>query len=213
MPRRLCAVAAELLPVTGASVSLYSDDLPVQLGASSPQAAYVTEIQATLGEGPAQSAVRSRAPVLACDLTGGQDVDRWPFFAELATAAGVQAAYSLPLGDETVCVGTLDLYRDTPGGLTAEQLRTARALAASMTVALMALSREAADADPEDGWLDGLAAEHDRLYQAIGMLMAQLGVAADEALARLRAHAYSHGRTATEVAREVVGHRVRLERE
>ncbi|WP_282701093.1 GAF and ANTAR domain-containing protein [Streptomyces sp. CC219B] len=215
LPRRLCAVASQLLPVTGASVSLHSDGLPMQLGASSAQAAYVTELQATLGEGPAQSVARYGEPVLARDLTGGPDVLRWPVFAELATEAGVRASYSMPLGDDTVCVGTLDLYRDTPGDLTPEQLRTARALAASMTVALTALSHEAADSsEPEHGgWLASLAAEHDRLYQAIGMLMAQLGVAADEALARLRAHAFAHGRTATEVAGDVIGHRVRLERE
>nr|WP_317454106.1 GAF and ANTAR domain-containing protein [Streptomyces sp. TRM68416] len=215
LPRRLCAVASELLPVAGASVSLHSDGLPMQLGASSAQAAYVTELQATLGEGPAQSVARSGEPVLACDLTAGPDVARWPVFAELAMEAGVRAAYSLPLGDDTVCLGTLDLYRDTPGGLTPGQLRTARALAASMTVALTAISHEAAEtSEPEHGgWLASLAAEHDRLYQAIGMLMAQLGVAADEALARLRAHAFAHGRTATEVAGDVIGHRIRLERE
>ncbi|MBC2905310.1 GAF and ANTAR domain-containing protein [Streptomyces sp. PSKA01] len=216
IPRRLCAVAVELLPVTGASVSLHDDEMPMRLCASSAQAAYVTDIQATLGDGPCHSAVRSGRPVLACDLTEGQDVDRWPVFAEEATQAGVRAVYSLPLGDESVCVGTLDLYRDTPGVLTADELRTARALAGAMTVAVMALSREA-EGDDRDrdrpGWLDGLAADHDGIYQAIGMMMAQLGVGAHEALARLRAHAFAHGRTAADVARDVVDHRLRFRRE
>ncbi|WP_399498467.1 GAF and ANTAR domain-containing protein [Streptomyces sp. P17] len=213
IPRRLCAVAVDLLPVTGASVSLHGDDMPVRLCASNAQAAYVADIQATLGEGPCQSAVRSARPVLACDLTEGHDVDRWPVFAEEATQAGVRAAYSLPLGDDAVCVGTLDLYRDTPGRLSADELRTARALAGAMTMALMALSREADDRGRDlPGWLDGLAADHDDLYQAIGMIMAQLGVGAHDALSRLRAHAFAHGRTAADVAGDVVEHRLRFPR-
>ncbi|MDO0913330.1 GAF and ANTAR domain-containing protein [Streptomyces sp. DT2A-34] len=213
IPARLCDVAVELLPVTGASVSLHSDGMPVQLGASSAQAAFVTEIQATLGDGPCQSAAQSGAPVLACDLTAGRDVLRWPVFAQQATAAGVRAVYSMPLGNDTVCVGTLDLYRDTPGDLTDRDLRTARLVAGMMTVALMALPRAEDAGDQDEQWLSGLAADHDQVYQATGMIMAQLGVGTDEALARLRAHAFADGSTALDAARDVVEHRLRFDRE
>ncbi|MFE6620721.1 GAF and ANTAR domain-containing protein [Streptomyces sp. NPDC057740] len=212
IPARLCDVAVELLPVTGASVSLHSDGMPVQLGASSAQAAYVTEIQATLGDGPCQSAAESGAPVLARDLTAGQDVLRWPVFAQQATAVGVRAVYSMPLGNDTVCVGTLDLYRDTPGDLTERDLRTARVVAGMMTVALMALPRMEEAGDPGDArWLSGLAGDQDQVYQATGMIMAQLGVGTDEALARLRAHAFAQARMAVDVARDVVEHRLRFD--
>ncbi|WP_405585861.1 GAF and ANTAR domain-containing protein [Streptomyces sp. NBC_01092] len=212
VPGRLCAVAVDLLPVSGASVSLHNDGMPVQLGASSAQAAYVTEIQATLGDGPCQSAAQSGAPVLARDLTAGQDVLRWPVFAQQATAAGVRAVYSMPLGNDTVCVGTLDLYRESPGDLTDLELRTARLVAGMMTVALMALPHAEETGDPGDErWLSGLAADHDQVYQATGMIMAQLGAGTDEALARLRAHAFAHGRTALDVAGDVVAHRLRFD--
>ncbi|SDO07980.1 ANTAR domain-containing protein [Streptomyces sp. cf386] len=214
IPARLCDVAVRLLPVTGASVSLHTDGMPVQLGASNAQAAYVTEIQATLGDGPCQSAAASGAAVLACDLTAGRDVLRWPVFAQQATAAGVRAVYSMPLGNDSVCVGTLDLYSDTPGDLTDHELRTARLMAGMMTVALMALSRAEDTGGPDDElWLSGLATEQDQVYQATGMIMAQLGVGTDEALARLRAHAFAHGRTALDVAGDVVGHRLRFDRD
>ncbi len=212
IPARLCDVAVELLPVTGASVSLHSDGMPVQLGASSAQAAYVTEIQATLGDGPCQSAAQSGAPVLACDLTAGQDVLRWPVFAQQATAVGVRAVYSMPLGNDTVCVGTLDLYRDTPGDLSERDLRTARVVAGMMTVALMALPRmEEAGGPGDERWLSGLATDQDQVYQATGMIMAQLGVGTAEALARLRAHAFAQARTAVDVARDVVELRLRFD--
>jgi hypothetical protein len=41
--------------------------------------------------------------------------------------------------------------------------------------------------------------------------MVQLGVDADEASVRLRARAFAQGRTAIEVAHDVVSHRERLE--
>ncbi|MFJ7335563.1 GAF and ANTAR domain-containing protein [Streptomyces sp. NPDC101116] len=213
VPGRLCEVAVELLPVTGASVSLRSEGMPVQLSASSEQAAHLAQIQATLGDGPCQSALEDGAPVLACDLTTGRDAGRWPVFAQQATEAGVRAVYAVPLGSGPVCVGTLDLYRDRPGGLTDRELHLARVVAGVMTVALMALPHGDEPGTPGGGdWLSGLAADHDEVYQAVGMIMAQLGVAADDALARLRADAFAHGRTALEVARDVIAHRTRFDR-
>ena len=43
------------------------------------------------------------------------------------------------------------------------------------------------------------------------MLVAQLGIEPAEALLRLRAHAYATGRAATDVARDILERRLRLE--
>ncbi|MEU6373658.1 GAF and ANTAR domain-containing protein [Streptomyces sp. NPDC046909] len=214
MPRRLCDVAVRLLPVTGASVSLRANGLPMQLSASGDRAARLSDIQATLGDGPCMYAARLGVPVLAADLARGPDARRWPVFAEAATAAGVRAVYSIPLGNDSVCVGTLDLYRDSPGELTDRELRIAQLVSGVLTVALMALPH-GEDNGPtgDEPWLSGLATDYDEVYQAIGMIMAQLGVGSDVALARLRAHAFAHSRTALEVARDVVAHRKRFDRD
>ncbi|MFE0806815.1 GAF and ANTAR domain-containing protein [Streptomyces sp. NPDC058794] len=207
VPGRLCRMAVRLLPVTGASASLRGEGVPVRLCASGDRASYLAEIQATLGDGPCVSAAEAGAPVLARDLTSGADAGRWPVYAQQATAVGVRAVYALPLGSDAVCLGTLDLYRDTPGPLTGPQLSTARLVAGVMTVALMALPRG------EDAWLDELAGDHDEVYRAVGMIMAQLGVGADEALARLRADAFARGRSAYAVARDVLALRQRFDRD
>ncbi|MFE1250406.1 GAF and ANTAR domain-containing protein [Streptomyces sp. NPDC058735] len=214
VPGRLCEVAVELLPVTGASVSLRSEGMPVQLSASSAEAAHLAHIQATLGDGPCQSALEAGAPVLACDLTTGRDAGRWPVFAQQATAAGIRAVYAVPLGNDSVCVGTLDLYRDSPGGLTDGQLHVAGFVARVMTMALMALPR-GDEPGTQDGepWLSGLAADHDEVYQAVGMIMAQLGIGSEDALARLRGEAFARGGTAMDVARDVIAHRKRFDRD
>ncbi|MET7693007.1 GAF and ANTAR domain-containing protein [Streptomyces sp. NPDC005483] len=214
IPGKLCVAACELLPVAGASVSLRSDGMPVQLSASSERAAQLSDIQATLGDGPCTAAAATGAVVVATDLTSGRDVGRWPVFAQEATAAGIRAVYSMPLGNDTVCVGTLDLYRDVPGELTRRELRVAELVAGVMTVALTALSRgEESGPDGDDLWLSGLAAAHDEVYQAVGMIMVQLGVDSDEALARLRANAFAHSRSALDVAHDVVRHRKRFGRD
>ncbi|MGW2716029.1 GAF and ANTAR domain-containing protein [Streptomyces sp. NPDC001492] len=210
-PARLCTVAEKLLPVVGASVSLRSSGMPIRLAASNSLAAYLAEVQTTLGDGPWLHAYLIGAPVLACDLTGGRDMRRWPLFARQAAAVGVRAVYSMPLGtDDGLTVGTLDLYRDSPGDLTEDELRRAQLVAAVMTLALTTLPREE-NGGGEEAWLGGLAAQHDEVYQAIGMVMAQLGVAAEEASARLRGRAFAQGRTVLEVAHDVISHRERLD--
>lgn len=209
VPGRLCAVAVSLLPVDGASVSLRGDGMPVHLAASGPRAARLSLLQATLGDGPCCHVLVTGAPVLVRDLAADDCAGRWPVFAQQALGAGVRALYALPLGGAGVCVGTLDLYRDTPGVLTGRQLRTALVVAGVMTGALTDLPY-----DPRDGgepWLSGLAADHDRVHQAVGMIMAQLGVGADEALARLRGDAFARGATVLEAAREVVARRRRFD--
>ena len=47
--------------------------------------------------------------------------------------------------------------------------------------------------------------------QATGMLVAQLDISPAEALVRLRAHAYATGRSATDVACDILDRRLRLE--
>ncbi|MFZ4161981.1 GAF and ANTAR domain-containing protein [Streptomyces griseoincarnatus] len=208
-PGRLCAVAVDLLPVDGASASLRGDSMPLQIAASGGRAARLAQLQATLGDGPCHHVLRTGAPVLARDLEDGSCADCWPVFTQQALGSGVRAVYALPLGSTAVCVGTLDLYRASPGSLTAHQLHVALLVAGVMTVALTDLPYDARDAD--DGWLSGLAADHDRVHQAVGMIMAQLGVGADEALARLRGDAFAHGLTVLEAALDVVARRRRFD--
>jgi hypothetical protein len=66
------------------------------------------------------------------------------------------------------------------------------------------------------GPLGGPAAEIDRhpqLFQAQGMVMVQLGIGIDEALARMRACAYAENLRLGEVARDIVERRLRLDRD
>jgi hypothetical protein len=77
---------------------------------------------------------------------------------------------------------------------------------------LMNNDLRAAVDDPEsDAWAELHSLSRVEVSQATGMLVAQLDVDPTEALVRLRAHAYATGRSATDVARDILDRRLRLE--
>lgn len=71
---------------------------------------------------------------------------------------------------------------------------------------------QAAITDPNsNAWAELTALSRAEVSQATGMLVAQLEVEPAEALVRLRAHAYATGRSATDVARDILDRRLQLE--
>ena len=77
---------------------------------------------------------------------------------------------------------------------------------------LMDADLQAAVNDPNsDAWAELSALSRAEVSQATGMLVAQLDVEPAAALVRLRAHAYATGRSATDVARDILDRRLRLE--
>jgi hypothetical protein len=215
IPARLCAVCVDLLPVSGASVSLSGGDASRALWWSSDRTAgQLAEAQYTFGDGPCQRALDLVAPVLAADLAQGADARRWPVFAQYAVGLGVRAVYSFPLGSESSAVGTLDLYSSQTGPLDDRDLRVALIAADAITYALQLLHTapgETADDGGAGAWLLAAESDHEEVHQATGMIMVQRDLGYDQALAVLRARAFASGRTVSEVSRDVVERKVRLD--
>ncbi|WP_221347987.1 GAF and ANTAR domain-containing protein [Streptomyces beigongshangae] len=209
-PELLCRACVDLLPISGASVSISGSRTARALWcASDDTAARLAEAQYTLGHGPCQSALDLAVPALAPDLTGGPDARRWPVFALQAVDLGARAVFALPLGTGASTLGTLDLYRDSPGPLSAGELRIALSARDAVTFAVLSIEAAFDRADPTgraevESWVDAAQADRVEVHQAIGMVMVQLGVHPEHALDRLRARAFTQGRTVTEVAREVL---------
>ncbi|MER7661524.1 GAF and ANTAR domain-containing protein [Streptomyces sp. NPDC096193] len=213
VPARLCSACVDLLDITGASLSLSGGtDAQTLWWSSDPVASRLAEAQYTLGDGPCRSALRLVAPVLAADLTQGQDMRRWPVFAGQAVDLGVRAVFSLPLGSTAVAIGTLDLYRDRPGPLSEQDLAFAHPVAEAIAGALLALQTASAatDAPGMASWLDAAESDHEEVHHATGMLMIHLNLEPQQALARLRAHAFGAGKNVTDVARDVVSGKLRF---
>jgi hypothetical protein len=190
-------------------------------------AARIDELQFRLAEGPCVEAFTSRTPMLVHDITDGVH-EKWPVFATAASRETVaRGMYVFPLLGGPISIGVLDFYRDRPVAFGPDDL--ARALRASDAAFWAVLDvRPGATLDPTgaptvrresgvdvdiEGWLADVPLERPEVYQATGMIIAQLGVAPDVALATLRAHAFVQDRPIDAVARDVVARTLRFTQE
>ena len=147
-----------------------------------PLGADLEDLQYTLGEGPTRDALRLRVPVQATDLAASP-VARWPVF----TAAALTG------------------YRRTPGPFDRHHDIDRFARAAFTLLTHTAPARFAASTPG-----NGLPLHRARLHQASGILAVQLDIPIDQALLRLRAHAYAHDRPLLDVATDIIAHQLHL---
>lgn len=205
-----------MLKVDGASVSLLAEGAARQLLCSTDEtAAQLCEAQFSFGSGPGLHAYAEGSPVLVADLGRAADAERWPMFAHRALELETAALFAFPLSVGAIAVGTLDLYRRSPGPLTEPEIGSALLLADAVTLGVLRLYPVGGEAEYERGegelsWLPGQA-DYDEVHQATGMVMVQCGVGPEEALLRLRGRAFAAGMDLTGLAREVVSRRVRLD--
>ncbi len=131
---------------------------------------------------------------------------QWPMYAAaVVDQAGVGAVFALPLQWGPVNLGVLDLYRRAPGSLRRDQLRDAMSAADAAALMLLGLRTDPGDAPP--AW-DRSWSNRAEIHQATGMVVAQLGITATDAFARLRAYAFAAQRPLGEIARDVVARRL-----
>ena len=217
--QRICRACVAGLDVDGAVISVLTATVSREtLWATDPTAELLEELQFTLNEGACMQAATTGTPVLVADLHHSRNTQRWPIFAAaVAEQTDVRALFAFPLQWGTVNVGVLDLYRTTPGALSTFQCRDA--ISASETAALMLLGVRTdpghTDADGAGGgsWLDHAHSSRAEIHQATGIVLAQLGVSAAQALARMRGCAFVEQRLLIDVARDVVSHRLQFTEE
>lgn len=211
---RLCGACVELLPLDGAALSvIHEGTISRSFGASSELSRELDELQFTFGEGPCLDAVRAGAPVLVADLAE-RGTQRWPAFSAAALDRGVRAVFALPVSVASMRIGALDLYRSSPGALAGSVLAgglMAAEFAALPLLDMMGSDLNAAATDhASSAWSELTALTRVEVYQAAGVLIAQLGIGPAESLVRLRAYAFSHDMTASEVAFAIIERRLRL---
>ena len=207
----LCRAAVRWLGVDGAGVTAVSGPAVREpLSASGELSARLEELLFTTGEGPGAEDFMFGSPMLVPDLE--QVAARWPGFVPAAVAAGVRAVFAFPLQAGAIRVGVLSLYRALPGPLMPQQLADALVFA---DIALQLLLDSASGISGLDGYrpLDGLSDSRAEVYQATGMISVQLGVSLEEALVRLRAHAFAAGAPLDDIAGDVVGRLLRFDPE
>ncbi|WP_460524549.1 GAF and ANTAR domain-containing protein [Flindersiella endophytica] len=213
---RVCQACVALLPVDGASIS-------VMLGRQHRQSLYATDsvvermeaVQFGLGEGPCYEAFETGRPVLVPDLERDAGAS-WPVFAgeirgwsQTEPAMGrVGAVFAFPLRRGAARFGAIDLYRREPGWLSDAEVELALRITDVATSALLAVSSTGPEGEISEAWLLDLTRDRAVVHQATGIVIAQFGIPADEALARLRGYAFTTGRLLEEIASDLVARRL-----
>jgi hypothetical protein len=212
---RLCDACVVLFDIDAAAISLVFDGANSgTLGSSGSPARTYDELQFTLGEGPCLDSVASRNPVLVADLAD-PDEARWPIYGPALLSYQIRGVFAMPVLVAGEYIGALDFFRAQPGNLEGEYFAGAIVAAELASVPMLDLldaDLHSAVNDPGSyAWTELHDLSRAEVSQATGMLVAQLGVEPAEALVRLRAHAYATGRSSTDVARDILDRRLRLE--
>ncbi len=201
--QRICRAAAQVLELTGASVHLLNVAASGGVVAGSDEAARrLGEAAFTAGEGPALDAYAQARPVFAPYLLE-EGRHRWPGYVDAVRTSGLRACFSLPLHVGAVRLGVLDLYAGTPGPLRQDQVSLGLTFADLATESLLE-SPPAATSDAVNARVVDALERRGEIHQAQGMVMVDLDVDLAEALALMRAHAFTEGLSLLEVASKIL---------
>jgi transcriptional regulator with GAF, ATPase, and Fis domain len=198
----LMSTCLDLLEVDDAGLLLNDSRGDLQRVASSSEEARLLELlQLQAREGPCYEAVRAGEMILVPDISESRD--RWPVFAERATAEGFSSVYAFPLRLREATIGGLNLFGTRRDALDDEARVIAKALADIATIGILqqrSIHRTSLLAENLQRALDSRIV----VEQAKGILSERGGLPMDQAFAVLRSYARSHQLKLSDVARSVV---------
>ncbi|NGO78454.1 GAF domain-containing protein [Streptomyces sp. YC504] len=203
------AACVEDVGADGLGVSLITSGQIRTVAHAADERSYrLEDAQLVAGEGPCTEAYLQRRIV---DADVQSSCGQWPVFMRTAGELGIRTVVAVPLlvGDG-VPVGAMDIYRTTSVPL--DEADRVRLKAYGRILALLALDAHPAligweQAAPETGPLGYPPVVH----QAAGAAAEASDVPVAEALARMRAHAFSRQQLLEGVARDILAGRLRLE--
>lgn len=199
----LCAAFLQELPIDGAAVSIFGGSAAETLMCvSDPTAARLDELQYDLGDGPRWDVFRTQLPVMIPDLSAA-GARSWPAFAEAATSTVAAAFFVFPLLAGGLVIGVAELYCTSPHQFNRAEVSRATHIASRTAWTL--LRGLMPDGGPESAPIPLARRE---IHQATGMVLAQTGSTAAEALLLLRGHAFASGRSLQDTAVDVVSRRL-----
>jgi GAF domain-containing protein len=194
----------DVFPVTGAAVSTVGDFLGSEtLSATDGRAARLDELQFDLGEGPCWDALRLSRPILEPDVVNHPRIV-WPAFSPAMREQHVGAIFAFPLTVGSLRIGAVDLYSVQP--VTFDDTHTRQATAMADVVSRHVLRNALAAVDVDEHPVSAYSRR--LIHQATGMVLAQLDLSPDDARLVIHGHAFAEGKTAQEVAQEVLDGRL-----
>ena len=199
---RLCEAYRELAGADGAAITVkYGSPSRVTLWTTDEIANRLEDLQDVLGEGPGHSASAS-GQIEIC-LVPAPTSSRWSVFVDAAQDLVPSATiHAVPMHPDREVFGVITLYQSSPSSASLVLERHELQFLANVVGAALV-----GDVPPPDVH-EGPWAARSSIHQATGMVVAQMKVSADDALALLRAHAYGQQTTLAEIAAAVIERRI-----
>ena len=194
----------DLLEVDAAGLLLADSRGALRLIAASTEQARVVELfQIQNDEGPCLDCYRSGKPVIVSDIRADSATARWPQFAAAAREMGFAGVHAIPMRLRDQVIGTLNLFRTAPDGLTPAVVVAATALVDVATIGILQ-ERALREQEVVTGQLQVALNSRVIIEQAKGVLAERLRVTPDEAFVLLRRYARDHNHPLTELSGDVI---------
>jgi GAF domain-containing protein len=194
----------ELLEVDAAGLMLADSRGVLRLVAASTEQARVVELfQIQNDEGPCLDCYRTGQAVIVSDIRGDRATDQWPQFTAAAREAGYAGVHAIPMRLRDQVIGTLNLFRTAPDGLTPAVVVAATALVDVATIGILQ-ERAVRQQEYVAGQLQVALNSRVVIEQAKGVVAERLRVTPDEAFVLLRRFARDHNYRLTELSGDVI---------
>lgn len=199
---RVAERCVELLDCAEAGVLLADATGALRVMASSSERTDALELlQVQNEEGPCFECYHRGRLVLSEDLEA--DRERWPVFTPAALRAGFRSVHAVPMRVHATPLGGLNLFRSTPGSLSAPDVPLSQGMADIAAIALLQ-ERETREAQDVVRQLQHALQSRIVIEQAKGLLAERARITMDAAFAMLRRYARAHNRRLSEVARALI---------
>ncbi|MGI8516929.1 MAG: ANTAR domain-containing protein [Acidimicrobiia bacterium] len=201
---RLVDISAEIFAADQAGLVIADAGGQLHVVAATSEATHLIEVlQIQNGEGPCLDAYELGQQVVISDIADAQAQDRWPTLSSAIQELGFRAVTALPLRLRTETLGSMNLFRVSPGEMPSEDLASAQALADVATIGILQ-ERAVRDARMVIDQLQTALNSRIAIEQAKGFVAQQVGISINEAFNRIRKYARDHNLGLTETARRIV---------
>ncbi len=187
-------------PAKFAGITMMVDDRISTQGFTDPTCVHIDQAQYDSDRGPCLEAFRQGTMIVVDSL---DDDDRWPEFANAATAHGVQSTLSLPMSAGDTAVGALNFYAGSDRAFDESSTETGSLFAAQAAVVLV---------NAQAYWGARLQSEHlqsalegrEQIDMAKGIIMNTMGCGPDDAYDVLVTRSRDENRQLRDIAEEIV---------
>lgn len=197
--RRLCEIAAEIVPGTHCGIMLRRDDHETRSAGSDEIARQMDEVTHLRGRGPNVEAMLTARRVHVPDV---RTETRWAGYGAHALTNGIHSVLSLPLvvGEST---GALGLFGDSVDAFAEADMSRVGQFAEQAAIFLTVVLQQADERALHEQLREALSTRA-LIDQALGIVMYLEKIGASDAFAILRKASQDSNRKVTEIAAEIV---------